>query len=456
MNIFIHHRDLRINDNTTINNMNDISPIFIFTPQQIDNTKNKYFSNALVQFMCETLIELNEEYKNHASKMHFYYGDTLEVIKEIHENYNINSIGFNVDYSPFALKRDEEIKKWGIKNNVEIIFYEDMLLVPLLTGKTLKQTSKDPYVKFTPFKTFLKSNYKVENVKTKKIKCKNSNIKTKHSIDIKYFKNFYELQDNLNVKSGRKEGLKKLNKIQYQQNYNTLRNFLSYETSNLSAFINLGLISIREVYFKIIEKLGNKNNLIDELYWRDFYYNILYYFPHIVGNSFNKKYDKIEWNHDTKNFKKWCRGETGFPVVDACMRQLNETGFMHNRGRMIVASFLTKDLLIDWRLGEQYFSNKLIDYNISANNNGWQWVAGTGTDAQPYFRIFNPWTQSKTYDKDCIYIKKWIPELKDVINNDIHTWFKSYEKYEKIMYPAPIINHDEARLETLKAYKKIN
>ena len=236
----------------------------------------------------------------------------------------------------------------------------------------------------------------------------------------------------------------------------TLRNFLSYETSNLSAFINLGLISIREVYFKIIEKLGNKNNLIDELYWRDFYYNILYYFPHIVGNSFNKKYDKIEWNHDTKNFKKWCRGETGFPVVDACMRQLNETGFMHNRGRMIVASFLTKDLLIDWRLGEQYFSTKLIDYNISANLNGWQWVAGTGTDAQPYFRIFNPWTQSKTYDKDCNYIKKWIPELKDVINNDIHKWFKSYEQYKKISYPIPIIKNDEARLETLKAYKKIN
>jgi deoxyribodipyrimidine photo-lyase len=454
MNIFIHHRDLRINDNTTLNMMDDIIPIFIFTPSQIDKTKNKYFSNSLVQFMCNSLIELNEEYKQHNSKMHFYYGETLDVIKEIHKKYELKSIGFNIDYSPYALKRDNELKVWSLKNNIEIYCYEDMLLIPILTGNTLKKNSNEPYVKFTPFKNYLKSNYEIEKIKNKKNNFKNVNIKTKSSIDINFFKKFYILQENLNVESGRKEALKKLNLIKNQKDYNTMRNFLNYKTTHLSAYINLGLISIREVYFKIVDKLGNKNNLIDELYWRDFYYNILYYYPHVVGHSFNEKYDNIKWNNNKSFFKKWCDGKTGIPIIDACMRQLNDTGFMHNRGRMIVASFLTKDLLIDWKWGEKYFATKLLDYNISANNGGWQWASGSGTDSQPYFRIFNPWTQSKTFDKDCIYIKTWIPELETVDNNDIHNWYISYDKYTNVNYPKPIINHDTARIEALKVYKK--
>ena len=457
MNIFIHHRDLRINDNTTLikmsNEVKDIIPIFIFTPEQIDKNKNKYFSNILVQFMCETLIELKDDYKKNKSILNFYYGNTLDVIKEIHKKYTINSIGFNADYSPFAKKRDNEIIKWGNKNDVIIFYEEDMLLVPIMTGNTFKKNKDEPYKVFTPFKNYLKSTYKVEDVNNKKIKLKNKSLKTKSSIDTKYFTNFYEKEDNLNVKSGRKEGLKKLNLVKEQKQYNKMRNFLTYETTNLSAYINLGLVSIREVYYKIVEKLGKQNNLIDELYWRDFYYNILYFFPHVVGKSFNEKYDKIKWDNNKTKFKKWCDGKTGFPVVDACMRQMNETGYMHNRGRMIVASFLTKDLLIDWRWGEKYFATKLLDYNISANNGGWQWASGSGTDAQPYFRIFNPWTQSKSYDKDCEYIKNWIPELKNVENKDIHNWFKTYDKYE-IDYPEPIVNHDDERKNTLKIYKK--
>ena len=457
MNIFIHHRDLRINDNTTLikmsNEVKDIIPIFIFTPEQIDKSKNKYFSNILVQFMCETLIELKDDYKKNKSILNFYYGNTLDVIKELHKKYTINSIGFNADYSPFAKKRDNEIIKWGNKNNVIIFCKEDMLLVPIMTGNTFKKNKDEPYKVFTPFKNYLKSTYNVEDVNNKKIKLKNKSLKIKSSIDIKYFTNFYETEDNLNVKSGRKEGLKKLNLVKEQKQYNKMRNFLTYETTNLSAYINLGLLSIREVYYKIVEKLGKQNNLIDELYWRDFYYNILYFFPHVVGKSFNEKYDKIKWNNNKTKFKKWCDGKTGFPVVDACMRQMNEIGYMHNRGRMIVASFLTKDLLIDWKWGEKYFATKLLDYNISANNGGWQWASGSGTDAQPYFRIFNPWTQSKNFDKDCEYIKNWVSELKDVENKDIHNWFKTYDKYQ-IDYPEPMVNHDDERKNTLKIYKK--
>ena len=192
------------------------------------------------------------------------------------------------------------------------------------------------------------------------------------------------------------------------------------------------MLSIREVYNYCLEKLGKNSGIINELYWRDFYYNVLYFYPHEVGNSFKKEYDKLEWENNRNKFNKWCKGETGFPIVDACMRQLNKIGFMHNRGRMIVASFLTKDLLIDWRWGEKYFANKLIDYNVSANNGGWQWASGTGTDAQPYFRIFNPWTQSENYDDDASFIKLWIPELKNIPAKDIHKWDITYEKYPNI------------------------
>ena len=185
-----------------------------------------------------------------------------------------------------------------------------------------------------------------------------------------------------------------------------------------------------------------------------FDYNILNYFPHVVGNSFKEKYNRIEWKNSDDDFEKWKSGKTGFPIVDACMCQLNKTGFMHNRGRMIVASFLTKDLLIDWKWGEKYFATKLIDYNISANNGGWQWAAGTGTDAQPYFRIFNPWSQSENYDPECKYIKKWIPELKDVEIKHIHKWNKHYNEYD-IKYPEPMLDHSLARKETLEVFKRI-
>ena len=241
--------------------------------------------------------------------------------------------------------------------------------------------------------------------------------------------------------------------VKNQDKYDEKRNCLTYNTTHLSAYINLGLLSIREIYHHVVEKLGKKNGIITELYWRDFYYNILHFFPHVVGNSFRENYDKIKWRNNKKQFKAWCEGKTGFPIVDACMRQMNETGYMHNRGRMIVASFLTKDLLIDWRWGEKYFATQLQDYNISANNGGWQWASGSGTDSQPYFRIFNPWSQSDKFDPNCEYIKKWVPELNDIENKHIHQWDKFYQDYE-IDYPEPIVNHKDERENTLKVYKK--
>jgi deoxyribodipyrimidine photo-lyase len=195
--------------------------------------------------------------------------------------------------------------------------------------------------------------------------------------------------------------------------------------------------------------------LIRQLYWRDFYANILYEFPRVLGHSLKPKYDKISWHYSDNLFKKWCNGETGYPIVDAGMKQMNATGYMHNRARLIVASFLVKTLLIDWRKGEQYFSKKLTDYDPANNNGNWQWISGGGADSQPYFRVFNPWRQAEEYDPNCEYIKKWLPELKDVPVKDLLNWDTKYINYKDVKYPKPIVNYEEQRDKVIKMYSKI-
>ena len=458
MNIFLHHRDIRYQDNTTLYKMyqeinEPISPIFIFPPEQIDPKKNKYFSNNLVQFMCESLQELDESYKKKKSKIHFFEGDNVEILDKIHKKNKIKSLGFNLDYSPYAKERDESIKKWCNKNDIVCYSFEDMLLTDILEGKSRSKTSDEPYKVFTPFMRHLRATYKVDKVDKSKVKFTKFNSQIKEELKAEEINKFYTNNDELNVESGRKEAIKKLKLVKNQKHYDECRNFLTYNTTHLSAYINLGLLSIREVYHHCMDVVGSKSGIITELYWRDFYYNILHYFGHVIGNSFRPEYDNIKWRNDKKEFKAWCDGKTGFPIVDACMRQMNTCGWMHNRGRMIVANFLTKDLLIDWRWGEKYFATQLMDYNMSANNGGWQWAAGSGTDAQPYFRIFNPWTQSGNFDKDCEYIKKWVPELNDVENKHIHQWDKFCKEYD-IDYPEPIVDHKKERENTLKVYKK--
>ena len=454
MNIFIHRRDIRWQDNTTLLKMDDVVPIFIFTPEQINPKKNKYFSNNLVEFMCKSLNELDNEYKKIRSDsgLTLFEGDIIDVLNDIIKNNKIEKIGFNIDYSPYSKKRDNKITKWATKNNIEVVTHEDMLLDNIIdTDPPNKQ-----YKVFTPFyNNCIKK--KVQNVIKRKPKLFGGKLKgiSKYQITHNQIAKFYNDNPKRNVEPGRKEGIKKLLAIKKLNQYNKCRNFLDYKTSNLSAYINLGILSIREVYHYALQKLGKKNDFIKELYWRDFYYNILYFYPHVVGGPFYEKYSKLKWENNVSKFNKWCKGETGFPIVDACMKQLNTTGYMHNRGRMIVASFLTKNLMVDWKWGERYFATKLIDYNISANNGGWQWASGTGTDAQPYFRIFNPWTQSKNYDDDASFIKLWIPELESVPAKDIHNWHSKHIDYQDINYPKPIVIHEETREKALSMYKKV-
>jgi deoxyribodipyrimidine photo-lyase len=471
MNIFLFHRDLRLPDNTTlikqIKEEKSVTPIFIFPPEQINPKINKYFSNNSVQFMIESLHELSQSIKEKNGKMYFFKGDTLKVLKSIHKKIVINSIGYNLDYTPYAKQRDKSIREWSKDNNIKCYEEEDYALFNIIDGTTQKDNG-EPYLVYTPFKNNCMKNLEVREVD----KFRSFDFtkyqeldKNSYNINEKDIDDFYKDNENINVHGGRINGLKILLNMGKFKDYEKKRDFLTYKTTFLGAHNHFTTVSIREVYYAMLNKLGKNSGLIRELIWRDFYLNITHYFPRVLhgqisnkNKSYRELYDNIKWSYNKNKFEKWCSGETGFPIIDAAMKQLNTTGFMHNRARMIVANFLIKDLHIDWRWGEQYFATKLVDYDPASNSGGWQWSGGNGTDAQPYFRIFNPWSQAEKFDPDCIYIKKWLPELETIPNEDIKKWYKDniHKKWlnEGINYFKPIIEHDKERMETLKIYKK--
>ncbi|MCX7124658.1 MAG: deoxyribodipyrimidine photo-lyase, partial [Gammaproteobacteria bacterium] len=295
-----------------------------------------------------------------------------------------------------------------------------------------------PYTIYTPF---MRKSRTLPVLKP--LPCRNTNfyqIIIDHSITLNpYLKKQARYAT---IQGGRTEGKKLLHKISALKNYSENRNYQEKNaTSHLSAHHKFGTVSIRESYQAIVDAHGLQSTLINELYWRDFFTHIGFHFPHIFKGAFHQKYNAIAWKDNAAQFKKWCDGKTGFPIVDAGMRELNETGYMHNRVRMITASFLVKDVHIDWRWGERYFAQKLVDYDPAVNNGNWQWVASTGCDSQPYFRIFNPWLQQKRFDKACLYIKKWVSELKTASPRDLHNLSVTSSLTN---YPKPMVNHAEA------------
>lgn len=398
--IFIFRRDLRIQDNLALNKLiqmkTKIIPVFIFNPDQIYANNNAYFSNNCVQFMIESLKSLDREIH-----MNYFEGKDLSVLDTLAKKYKLLHIAFNKDYTPFAIKRDAAIEQWCKQHNVNLITAEDYTLFSM---GSITNNSKKPYQVFTPF---YKATLKHTPAKPVTNKISAGIIKIVHHFNKD---RYYEDNPKIAVHGGRANALQRLkrpmNKYSKERDYPALDS-----TTKLSAYIKFGCISIREVYHHYTKQ--NNKALVRELVWREFYANIMYYFPHVLGKAFKSKYDSVKWSNNEEWFKKWCKGETGFPLVDAGMHQLNETGWMHNRVRMVVAMFLTKDLLIDWRWGEKYFATKLVDYDPCSNNGGWQWSASTGTDAQPYFRIFNPELQMKKYDRNLEYVKKWNPNYKD-------------------------------------------
>jgi len=386
-----------------------IYPMFIFNPAQIYAKNNPYFSNNCVQFMIESLDELDTHiHVNYHESGKDGSGD-IGVLNALSKKYKIKTIAYNKDYSPFAIKRDRIIEEWAeaasaaSRHDIRIITEEDYTLYPM---GTIQNNKNEPYKVFTPFyKKSLSIKVKpcVAGADAKSITVPTSITVVKH---IKGFDKhrYYEPNDDIAVRGGRDKALARFKKI--MTDYSKTRDYPALDkTTRLSAYIKFGCVSIREVYYNY----KNVKELQRELLWREFYANILYYFPHVLGNAFKEQYDNVKWTNNKEWFKRWCQGKTGYVLVDAGMAQLNKTGWMHNRLRMITAMFLTKDLLIDWRWGEKYFATKLVDYDPASNNGGWQWSASTGTDSQPYFRIFNPELQLKRYDKDYEYIRTWIP-----------------------------------------------
>jgi len=451
--IFIFRRDFRLTDNIGLiecfKNSDKILPIFIFTPEQIEN--NDFFSSNSFQFMLESLDNLNNELiNNYNSQIHYYYGDNIKILKEIYEEYKYDSIYFNKDYTVYAKKRDEEIEKYCIKNNIKYNTSEDYLLSNV--GLFLKKDGT-PYQKYTPFKNNCKKftipipiHFKFSKKKLDKIKYK---------FDLNLLNKYYTKNPNILVNGGRDNALKNIKNLDEFINYDSERNNLITSTTHLSAYIKYGCVSIREVYNKILILFGEEHGLINQLLWREFYYYLAYYNPRVLeGKSLKEDYDKIKWDNKKENIEAWKKGMTGFPGVDAGIREMNETGYMHNRARLITSGILIKILNVDWRIGERYFAQSLLDYDPIVNNGNWQWSSGSGADSQEYFRIMSPWQQVITNDKECQYIKKWIPELKDVPAKDILKWDETSEKYSnKVKYPNPIVDYKIMRKKIMEVYK---
>ena len=451
--LFIFRRDLRIVDNNGLNLLNEkcknIFTIFIFTPEQV-GSGNKYKSDNSVQFMIESLQDLASQINKSGGHLYAFYGHNDKVVADCIKAFDINVVCFNLDISPYAKERDEKIIKLCEHMKTYVMYdYDYYLHQP----GTIVNGSGEPYQKYTPYyNTALKK--KIDPpAGPRKIHFKRSEAHIPGKISLEQaFNKFTKENPDILVHGGRPEAIKTLKTaVRTQTHYPKTHNELDKQTTQLSAYLKFGCISIREAY----KALHGKRDIIRQLIWRDFYANILYSFPHVLGHAMKQKYNKVHWHHNTNWFKAWCDGETGFPVVDAGMRQLNETGYMHNRARLIVASFLTKTLLIDWRDGEEYFASKLTDYDPASNNGNWQWVASTGADSQPYFRIFNPWEQAKNFDPDCEYIKKWVPELADVPEKDILNWETEWNKFKDIKYCKPIVDYKKQKDLALKMFGNV-
>jgi deoxyribodipyrimidine photo-lyase len=400
-----------------------VLPLFIFDTSILNRLEHKH--DRRVDFIHQALMHLQEKLAALGSGITVTHGTPHEVFAQLLTRHEIDTVYANHDYEPDARQRDEEIKTLLAAHKVSFKTYKDQCIFE--KEEVVKDDGK-PYTVFTPYSkkwkiklnAFYHRSYPVERYHEHFLNYKPAPVPSLESIGFK------KTDMKLNASAWVSDGL--LLRYKEQRDYPAIAG-----TSRLSLYLRFGVVSIRQLVSKA---LPLSEAWLNELIWRDFYMMILWHFPHVAGHSFKKEYDAIPWINNEAQFKAWCEGRTGFPIVDAGMRELNATGFMHNRVRMIVSSFLVKDLLIDWRWGEAYFAKQLNDFDLSANNGGWQWAAGSGCDAAPYFRVFNPAEQQKKFDPDLAYIKKWIPE------------------FGTGSYAAPLVDHSQARLRALATYKK--
>jgi deoxyribodipyrimidine photo-lyase len=446
--LFIFRRDLRIDDNSALNQAiacsKAVLPCFIFDPRQINH--HPYHSQPALQFMRQSLADLRQSFQQLDAELALYEGLPAVVIKQVFQQHRIKAVFVNRDYTPFSRLRDNELAQACRDLGIDFHSVPDYLLTE---PEQAVKSNGSPYHVFTAF--YNNARQFVVPLPTRLEKASFIKLEDEFTSDLSDF-----LQNDTSTNAftgGRQRALAILASLDKLADYQMQRDYPALDaTSQLSAHLKFGTCSVREVYYAIIQYLGAEHPLLRQLYWRDFFTHIAYHYPHVFGKAFNSRYDNLVWDNNRVQFDRWANGTTGFPIVDAGMRELNATGFMHNRVRMIVASFLTKDLHISWRWGERYFAQHLVDYDPCVNNGNWQWAASTGCDAQPYFRIFNPWLQQQKFDPECTYIYRWIPELKGFPPNIIHNW---HSKNSGNLYPAPMVDHAKESKIAKERYKNL-
>ncbi len=424
--VFWHRRDLRMDDNAglyrALSKHTNVLPIFIFDKDILDLLEDK--DDRRVEFIHHYITKLSAEYAKAGGALQVFYGKPLEVFKQLTETYTVEAVYTNRDYEPYAAKRDAEMAGFLATQNSSFNTYKDQVIFE--KGEILKDDGK-PYTVYTPY--------------SKRWRAKLNDFYLKPYPVEKYLQNLFKPEKPFDIPTLESMGFIATGlpfpSVEVDndiiKHYHDTRNLPAVEgTSRLSVHLRFGTVSIRKL---AAYALKTNDTWLSELIWREFFMAILGHFPNVVGHAFKSQYDNIIWSNNEAHFEAWCNGQTGYPIVDAGMRELNETGFMHNRVRMIVASFLTKHLLIDWRWGEAYFARKLLDFELSANNGNWQWAAGCGCDAAPYFRVFSPALQTEKFDPKHVYIKRWVPE------------------YQEFTYPRLIVDHAWARNRALAAYK---
>ena len=426
VSVFWFRRDLRLDDNAglwkALTNPYPVVPIFIFDVNILSKLDDK--KDPRVSFLHQRILKLNGQLKAYNTSLKVFYGNPLDVFLKLINDYSVKSVFYNRDYEPYAIKRDQAIFDFLHKNNINVVGAKDHVI---FEKNEIVKADGTPYLVFSPY--------------GKAWRKKLSPYHYKAYPTQEYFTNFIDEKET-NVPSLTSLGFIKTNQqlpsaeinLDTIRSYDKTRNFPSIEggTSRLGLHLRFGSISIRKLLTKSVDI---NDTFINELIWRDFFQMALYHFPNSTEKAIKPKYDRIQWETNMQHFEAWCNGQTGYPMVDAGMRELNTTGYMHNRIRMIVASFLTKHLLIDWRLGERYFAQKLLDFDLASNIGGWQWASGSGLDAAPYFRVFNPTSQLEKFDKQRKYIRRWIPE------------------YDTEKYPKPIVDHKWARERCLERFK---
>lgn len=455
LGLFIFHRDLRVSDNTALlrlfEQVDRVIPIFVFSPHQVNRRVNRFYNSNAIQFMCESLMDLYEQTK---TSLRFAYGDEVNILEHVIDQYPITHVGFNLDYTRYARQRTHRVRQLCDSKQVQLVLAEDYTLTEL---ETLRDG--EPYVVFEPYyQAVLRSSIpppEVTRIGRKRWKSISSSPSLP-LLKLSELNSFYTANPSV-IEGGREMGRLILSHVGRRfRRYSSTRNTPSVETTHLSAHIKFGTVSIREVY-AVFRKTSA--DLVRQLIWHDFYAQLMYFLPHqrtLGGSNFQER--KVRWRSIRSGkgkewFQKWCEGRTGFPIIDAGMRQLNQTGWMHNRVRLLTSNFLTLLLGIDWRHGERYFAQRLVDYDPSSNNGNWQFTAQVGTDRTPYLRIYNPFAQSAKVDPESVYIHRWVPELRAVDSDVIHRWDRIEDDERILGYPAPMVDYSKQREQAQQRYR---